>query len=191
MIAAEDLPLDIAAENAPGNVTVSGPRDALERLVKSARKARIAGRMLPVSYPYHGRAIAVLEDALRADLADIQGRPGKTAFYCGFTGTRADDLMPDADYWWQNARRPVAFRAGVEALANDDFRLFLEISPRTVLRGYLRETLDALGSAAQVLETLDKPLAEQRSAAAVVRQIFASGGHVEEEVLLGLPQAFR
>ncbi|MEI4474172.1 SDR family NAD(P)-dependent oxidoreductase [Frigidibacter sp. MR17.24] len=197
LIAAAGLPLDIAAENSPASVTVSGPGPALTALVRAARAARIAGKVLAVAYPYHGRAVDTLEREMRAALAGIGGRTGTggmgtgTAFYAGFSGRRADDIAPDGDYWWRNARRPVAFRQGIEALARDGFRMIVEISPRAVLRGYVAETLETAGAGAVVLDTLDPARAALRQAPALARRALAAGAALDETRVLGPARPYR
>lgn len=194
LIAENRIEADVSAENAPAQVTVAGRARDLDALVKVARRGRIAGKLLDIPYPYHGRAVQEMEAPLRAALAGLG--PGGTAegaarFYSGCFGGRQDDAPLDADYWVQNALRPVEFRAAVESACRDGFRLFLEISPRTVVGGYLRMILDYLAVSGRVLETLDQRKADQRGAAAIVRRVLAAGGAVDERRLLGPRQAYR
>lgn len=179
------LPIDLAAENAPASVTVSGPVDQLRNLIKEARKRRIAGRLLEIPYPYHSRAVATLEETLTAQLSTISSRPSEIAFFSGWRGDRADSVALDSGYWWNNARQPVRFRSAVDAAQEAGIGLFLEISPRTVLKSYLQDTLENAGSAAQVLESLDPLHAEERDAAAIARQVVAAGGRTLEDLTLG------
>ena len=137
LIAETRIEVDISAENAPAQVTVAGRARDLDALVKAARRRRIAGRLLDISYPYHGRNVRALEAPLRAALAGLgPGREaGAVRFYSGCFGGPRHDGPLDADYWVQNALRPVEFRSAVESACRDGFRLFLEISPRTVVGG--------------------------------------------------------
>lgn len=185
LIAGLALPIDVSAENSATSVTVSGTQDDLQTLLKAARKARIAGKLLPVAYPYHSRAVAPLEARMRADLAGLAPRDGEIAFYSGCLGRRADRMPLDADYWWQNARNPVEFRAATAAMVADDCRIFLEISPRTVLRGYLKDVIFQSGEPGAVIEGLDRNHPELRQAADIARRVLAAGGDVTEATLLG------
>ena len=186
------LPVELSAENAPESVTVSGPADAVKALSKIARRARIAGRVLKIAFPYHSSALDGLEDDLRRSLDGIDGAgdgtgdgaPERPAFYSGWTGARHDAAL-DAGYWWSNAREAVAFRRGVEALADDGVGVLVEISPKTVLRAYLRDTLATHEAGTVVLETLDPSRAAKRDAAAIARAALAAGGRVARDALLG------
>lgn len=191
LIAGLGLPIDISAENAPASVTVSGTQADLAALVKAARKARIAGKVLPVAYPYHGRAVAVLESRMLADLAGLAPQQGTIPFYSGSLGRRADDLPSDAGYWWTNARNAVEFRAAAAAMVADGYRVFLEISPRSVLRGYLGEVIAQSGEPAVVIDGLDRSHPELRLADDIARRVLAVGGAVEETHILGVRRAMR
>lgn len=186
LIADLDLPIDISAENTAASITVSGSKDDLAALMKAARRARIAGKVLPVAYPYHGRAVAPLEDRMRGDLRGLSPRQGgAVSFYSGCLGARADHLPLDGDYWWQNARNPVEFRAAASAMIRDGYRIFLEISPRSVLRGYLSEIISRAGEPAQIIDSLERSHPQWRLAEDISRRVLAAGGAVDEGRLLG------
>lgn len=74
--AAGDQICDVANDNAPGQVVVSGHRTAVERAVDLA-KARGAKRslMLPVSAPFHCALMGPAADAVGAALRDITFNP--------------------------------------------------------------------------------------------------------------------
>jgi len=184
LISETGLGVEISAENAPESVTASGPKAELQSLLKAARRARIAGRLLAVDYPYHASPVDDLREVLMGDLADISGRKGEATYYSGWRGRRHDAPL-EAEYWWCNARAPVEFRSAVTAMARDGIRVFVEISPRTVLRTYLRDTLAEFASATSVLESIDRNRAEARTPAAMARAVLAAGGKVDREKVLG------
>ncbi|MBL3575099.1 SDR family NAD(P)-dependent oxidoreductase [Rhodovulum sulfidophilum] len=187
LIATERIAAEISAENAPDSVTVSGSDDALKALTRIARAHRIAGRILPIPYPYHSAAVETLRPALTRGLARIAPRDGSVPFYSGWDGSRYEAPL-DGVYWWRNARLPVAFRAGVQAMAEDGIRVFVEISPRTVLRSYLRDTLAELDCETRVLESLDSARAEARDAGTIARAALAAGGATDRARILGPEQ---
>jgi phthiocerol/phenolphthiocerol synthesis type-I polyketide synthase C len=184
---------EVSAENAAEQVTVAGTADQLDALIKAARRSRIAGKMLDIPYPFHSRAVLGVEAPLRKSLGalGLEPVPGTARFYSGCTGLPLDDDPLDADYWVRNALHPVEFRTAVESACRDGFRLFLEISPRTVISGYIRMILDHLAVSGRVLETLDPRKAAQRGAAGIARRVLAAGGSAEPGLLLGPQRAFR
>jgi [acyl-carrier-protein] S-malonyltransferase len=64
---------DVANDNAPGQVVVSGARDAVARAVEIAKgKGAKRSLLLPVSAPFHCRLMAPAAEAVAAALADIE-----------------------------------------------------------------------------------------------------------------------
>jgi phthiocerol/phenolphthiocerol synthesis type-I polyketide synthase C len=187
LIAELGLPIDISAENTADSITVSGSKDDLAALIKAARRARIAAKLLPVAYPYHSRAVVPLEARMRSDLAGLRpGHDPDISFYSGCQGTNADELPLDADYWWKNARNSVEFRAATQAMLGDGYRLFVEISPRSVLRGYLSEIFTRTGDPALVIDSLERSHPQWRLSADISRRVLAAGGALDEEAILGI-----
>jgi phthiocerol/phenolphthiocerol synthesis type-I polyketide synthase C len=183
----------ISAENALEQVTVTGTHAELEVLVKIARACRIAGKILDIPYPYHGKAVQALADPLRKALHGLKAEMGvdDARFYSGCYGERHDTKLLDAEYWVQNALRPVEFKRGIESLIADGYRVFVEISPKTVTSSYIKLITEAHGGTATVLSTLDPRKPSQRSAAHIARRVLAAGGNVAQQQLLGPKSPYR
>lgn len=185
LIAELGLPVEISAENARKNVTVSGTTEAIETLLRHARGRRISGLRLDIAYPYHSSLADPVCDDLIQRLGPVAQTRSETPFYSGWTGKRADDLPLDSAYWQANARQSVAFRAAVTAMATDGIGVFLELSPRTVLVANMRDTLAHTGRAHAVLGSLRKSRGAEASAQAIARSIVCAGGQIDERPLLG------
>ena len=70
--AAGDQVCDVANDNAPGQVVVSGDKEAVERAVEIAKgKGAKRSLLLPVSAPFHCRLMAPAADAVGEALKDI------------------------------------------------------------------------------------------------------------------------
>lgn len=179
------LPVEIAAENAPANVTVSGPFEAVEALLRHARKRRVSGLRLDIAYPYHSSFVERLGDDLIRRLGPVATSFSGTGFFSGWAGQRADDVPLDAAYWQANARQRVNFRAALAAMAEEGIGVFLEISPRSVLAGNMRDTLAQTGRPHAVCATLRKSGGPENSAAAIARAVLCAGGRIDEKPLLG------
>lgn len=174
---------EIAAENSPESVTVTGPDDAIDALLAAARQQRIAGRRLRIDYPYHSSAIDALESEMRSDLDDVAGRPPRIAFYSTCLGEKYSGALDDT-YWWKNARHPVRFADAVGAMSEDGVRLFVEITPSPVLQSYIRDTLGSHGQEAPILTGLDRTA---RDAEAIALEALAWGAEMDSGPLLGKP----
>ena len=190
IISEAGLDVDIAAENSANSLTVSGKSDDLSHLMKLCRKKRIAGRRLQIEYPYHSRMTEPLRARLIDELSAIQGAKTQVDYYSGCRGARVRGDVLNTNYWWENARNMVRFREGVEAMARDGVSVFVEISPKSVLQSYVRDSLDEVGLHGTVLGSLEEANADQIDAPGIALNIVAHGGRIDEETLLAPPVPF-
>lgn len=143
--------LAIAAINAPGQVTVAGPAEAVTQLGALAERRGWLFRDLGLEYAFHSPAMDPIEELVQQGFAGI--RPGKgqgPRFVSTVTGQSLDPARLDHGYWWRNLREPVRFADAVAHAAAQGATLFVEIGPQPVLQSYLRETLRSERSPAQV-----------------------------------------
>ncbi|MFD6426623.1 acyltransferase domain-containing protein, partial [Streptomyces sp. NPDC060198] len=140
--------ISVAAVNSPASVTLAGDEDALDELAVSLRGEEVFAKFLAVEVPYHSAAMDRIKDELLASLADITPRPARVPLYLTGQDGVAEGVELDAGYWWRNVRDRVRFRAAVDRLADDGFRLFLEVGPHPVLGHAIRECLEAGGRTA-------------------------------------------
>ncbi len=143
--------LEIAADNGPASITLSGATDALKRATKEARRQRIASRTLDMEYPFHSRFLDDTETAFRTAAGSVRARPATTAMISTVTGAPIGADLLGEDYWWRNVRAPVLFRDAIEAAAGMGATLFVEMGPRPILTSPITETLKEKGAVAAVL----------------------------------------
>jgi acyl transferase domain-containing protein/acyl carrier protein len=148
--------LEIAAVNSPRAVTVSGDTEALQALGELATKNRWVFRLLDIDYAFHSAAMEPTKDGLFSDLATLTPSAGQLPFASTVTGGLIDGDKLDADYWWQNIRRPVLFNQATEALIAAGHLVFVEIGPTPVLQSYVRDCLRESGQPGTVLITLHR-----------------------------------
>ncbi|MEO1220962.1 MAG: acyltransferase domain-containing protein, partial [Pseudomonadota bacterium] len=178
-------PLDISAQNAPRNVTVSGSSEGIHALTRLARKRRISSLKLAIAYPYHSRYVDLIENELTDRLGEVACTNSSTRFYSGWMGALADTTPLDAHYWQRNARHEVAFMNAVRAMLDDGIEMIVEIGPRSVLQGNIKEILKESASTVPVLQSLERGKSRQSTPASVARRILEWGGVVDEVHVLG------
>lgn len=182
--------LELSGINSPRSVTLSGPSAALAGFQAFARRERIAARPLDVAYPYHSSALNDHKDAFFASMGSLH----PTAAAIPFASSAAGDFVSGADldlaFWWENVRAPVAFQRATSALGQAGHALYLEISPRPVLRAYIEETLASDGRPFAVLATLDRrgPGARPDD---IVADAIAHGAEVCDTAVFGPPAPFQ
>lgn len=148
--------IEIAADNGPSSITLSGTGDAVRLATRAARKQRIASRTLDLEYPFHSRLLEDTRAAFLAAVGDVRARATDAAMISTVTGGLRDGQELDTAYWWRNVRAPVLFRQAVEAASDLGAGLFIEIGPRPILLSPLSETLKERGVSASVISSLQE-----------------------------------
>lgn len=177
----------VAAANSPVCVTVSGPKDEIEALLKLAKQRRVAAQRVGVDYPFHSPLTAPIEAPLRAALADMVSAEGRIPLISSVTGEALSGAALDADYWWRNIREPVDFAAAARTALELGAGIFVEIGPRPVLTGHLRDIAKAAEREVAILPTLDNKATEDGSdpVERAVLQVLLRGGAVDRRPLFG------
>ncbi|MGC4807680.1 type I polyketide synthase, partial [Micromonospora sp. DT233] len=161
----------IAAVNAPGQVVVSGERDAVERVAAGLPERQ--GRWLEVSHAFH----SALMDPMLAEFARLAGtvelgRPS-IPIVSTLTGQVVEEFT--AEYWAQQVRGTVVFGAAVQRAAELGVTRFVELGPDASLVGAVEETC------AEVLAVpasrRDRP--EPGTAVTALARLWAHGGTVD------------
>ncbi|WP_346111840.1 beta-ketoacyl synthase N-terminal-like domain-containing protein, partial [Nonomuraea maheshkhaliensis] len=146
--------LSVGARNGPSHSTVVGDEAALAELVAQCEAEGIRARHLASTVASHSEQVDPLHDRLLDLLAPIRPRTGHVPFYSTVTGDALDTAELTPEYWFGNARRPVAFHDVVTALLRDGRGAFIECSAHPVLVMSVRDTIEAAGADAYATGTL-------------------------------------
>ncbi|HVM13413.1 MAG TPA: amino acid adenylation domain-containing protein [Egibacteraceae bacterium] len=141
LVEAHEGRVSLAAINSPTSITLSGDTGALEDMAAALEQRQTFCRFLPTEVPYHGPQMDAVRDELLEVLADLSPQPSAIPMLSEVTGTWVGDTLLDGGYWWRNIRQPVLFAPCVDALIDDGYDLFLEISPHPALATYVTESL--------------------------------------------------
>lgn len=188
LIAAAAQPeIVIGAINAPKGVTLSGPAAGIDTVLRRARAQGVVGKRLGIDYAFHSPAMAPLHEPLLQTLASLAPRAPDIPFISSVSGEAIEGGALDAQYWWDNIRQPVQFDAAVRRAARDaSIGIFLEIGPKPVLTGFLREILADAERPATVLASLqEKDTAEDDPVTRTLLATLVNGAGVDEAKLFG------
>ncbi|MDB5395240.1 MAG: putative fatty acid synthase transrane protein [Rhodospirillales bacterium] len=186
--------LEVAAINSPSSVTISGPEDVIRGFSQTARKRRVAVRVLDLAYPFHSAILEPLHQPLLVSLGDVLARSGEVPFISTVTGGVFDGDMLDGEYWWRNVREPVRFRAAIEAAAGQGATLFIEIGSRPILTANITDTLREAGFDGAIMPTLVEKEDRTVSAdplATIAARALVQGCKLDTEQLFGKRPAGR
>ncbi|GAA2778335.1 type I polyketide synthase [Crossiella cryophila] len=178
--------LSVAAVNGPSSVVVSGEVAALEELVARCVADEVRARILPVDYASHSAQVERIAERLRTELAPVRPRSADLPVYSSVTGAEFDTAQADATYWVRNLRETVRFAEAAQALADNGFRAWVEISPHPVLTAAVEQTVPE----AVVVGTLRRDEGGPRRMLLSLAELFAAGLPVSWQVngrLVDLP----
>lgn len=152
-----NLDVEIAGVNSPGNVTLSGNVDDLEKIGAYLKAKGAFFRMLDFDYAFHTRQMEPIRANLLADLSGLApAAKAGASFVSTVTGKALSGKELHANYWWRNVREPVRFGDAVDSLAEMGCRVFVEIGPHAILQRYISETLKSKELRGRVFSTLRK-----------------------------------
>ncbi|HEV2736326.1 MAG TPA: condensation domain-containing protein, partial [Longimicrobiaceae bacterium] len=126
--------LALAAHNAPGLCTVSGPADAVDALEAGLRAEGVACRRLFAEHAFHSAEMEPVAGGLAERLREMRLAPPEVPFVSNVTGTwiRAEEAT-DPEYWARHLCGTVRFADGVAELLRDGSRVLLEVGPGRTL----------------------------------------------------------
>jgi acyl transferase domain-containing protein len=144
----------IAAVNSVNAVTVSGHEYLIDAIVALAATPtdKVFAAKLRVTCAFHSPLMETQEATFRSSMKNSALVNGTGSSPSSPTTARVMSSVDgnwlqrdlDADYCWDNIRRPVLFGAGINRIVNhcklsNQKVIFLEIAPHPVLRSYIEE----------------------------------------------------
>lgn len=166
--------VEIAGINSPDAVTLAGELQGLQALEAALRGSGKFFQMLDLDYAFHSSHMDRIEPVVLAELASLRPQLGNGTFVSTVTGGALAGTELDARYWWRNIREPVRFGDGIAHLIEQGVRLFVEVSPHSILRTYVKQALTAAGAIGTALPTLKRG---HGSAATLRQAILAAIAH--------------
>ncbi|WP_173267748.1 type I polyketide synthase, partial [Streptomyces pacificus] len=137
--------LSVAGVNGPGACTVGGPVVELGGFVEWCEGRGVRARVVPSTVASHGPQVEPLRERLLGLLAGVGPVSCRVPFYSAVTGERVDPSELGVEYWYRNAREPIAFEKVTRALIDDGYRVFVESSAHPVLTMSVQATADDHG----------------------------------------------
>ncbi|MCF3179269.1 type I polyketide synthase [Streptomyces polychromogenes] len=176
--------LGVAVVNGPRSVVVSGEPDALDEFVEKMKADGVQARRIAVDYASHSHHVARVREQVTGPLAGVRPRPSAVPFCSTLYGEVIDTTRLDAEYWYDNLREKVLFESSVRRLADDGFRVFIEMSPHPVLTVPVQEIVEDLDDAL-VLSSSRRDRDEVESVLGSLAGLHVRGGSVDWSALFG------
>ncbi|GHO83944.1 type I polyketide synthase [Dictyobacter formicarum] len=172
--------VSIATSNGPNTTVLAGDLASIEILMQKLQKQKIYCSLIRVDVASHSAHMDVLLPELRQALLNLQPQEASIAFYSTVTASPLDASMQlDAGYWAQNIRQPVLFYPTIKRLLEDDYHIFLEISPHPILMGAVKETLQSETRAGTALPSLRRAMPERATLLETLGHLYTRGVNID------------
>jgi [acyl-carrier-protein] S-malonyltransferase len=135
---AADAGLTVANDNAPEQVVLAGPDDALHRVERVFRARGVRSKRLDIQGAFHTPAMESVLPQFRELLSAIDIRTPATPVYSSVTGSEFDDVREELA---QAIVKPVRWLDVMRALRARGVTRFVETGPGRVLTGLIEKTL--------------------------------------------------
>jgi len=131
--AAEGEVCQVANDNDPGQVVLSGHRGAIERAVTLAKEHGIKrGVLLPVSAPFHCSLMQPAADAMEEALAKTPPQPFRLPLYANVTAAPVTEANEERRLLVEQVTGRVRWRESVIAMKNGGIERFVELGGKVL-----------------------------------------------------------
>ncbi len=148
--------LSIGVSNSPKSTVLSGDPTALDEVMAVVRNRDVFCRLVKIDAASHSPQTEPLLPELAAGLAMIKPQPAKLPFYSTVTGAICEGFLHDGHYWTRNLRETVLFSTAVARLVEDNFEVFVEVSPHPILVQPVEATAHAHGRSVKAVPSLQR-----------------------------------
>ena len=146
--AAQGEVCDIANDNAPGQVVVSGDAAAIARAAEIAKREGAARAvLLPVSAPFHCRLIASAGEAMREALANVAMNVPAVPVVANVTARPVTSTDEIRDLLVRQVTATVRWRESVAFMAQSGVERLVEVGTGKVLSGLTKRIAREVASA--------------------------------------------
>ncbi|HEU4964900.1 MAG TPA: amino acid adenylation domain-containing protein, partial [Bacilli bacterium] len=149
-LGADPAYLSLSAVNSSRQTVVAGREAEVDALAERLTAQGIVNKRLPVSHAFHSPLMEGMIDEFAQVLSDVTFCPLEIPLISNLTG---DVLQGDAlstEYWLQHLRQPVRFAQGLQVLAQQEARVWVEVGPHPVVKrladGYAADGQVVVGS---------------------------------------------
>lgn len=144
---------EIANDNAPGQIVISGSKPAVERALDAAKSLGVKKAMLlPVSAPFHCALMRPAAEEMQAALNSVRFRMLKAPIVSNVSAHSEDDPERIAKLLVEQVTGRVRWRESVEWMSESGVDQFIEVGAGKVLTGMVKRIAPSA-----TLTTINKP----------------------------------
>lgn len=178
-LAGHEMLVSIAISNSPKSTVLSGDPGALEAIAANLKSQGTFHRWINVDFASHSPQMDGLLPDLRKALRNLSPRKANIPIISTVTGMVSNGTEMDTEYWVRNLRVPVLFADATRWLRQNDYAVFVEISPHPILLPSIEDSLYHLNLPGTVVPSLRRDTDEQRSLLEALGLLYHAGLPVE------------
>jgi len=129
---------EVANDNSPGQIVISGDKDSIQILQDSLKKKSIRGIILPVSAPFHCSLMESAEKKMSQKITESLFKDPKPSIISNVTAKAENKVNKIKELLIKQITSRVKWRESVEYMINNGVNEFIEIGPGKVLSGLVK-----------------------------------------------------
>ena len=133
----------LAAINGANNIVISGKAEAVQKVVQTLSATGVKTKKLEVSHAFHSHLMQPMLAEFEKVASQITYSAPRLKIVSNLTGELANETIATPQYWVDHISQPVQFLASMETLAQQGYKVFVEIGSQPVLLGMGRRCLNA------------------------------------------------
>ena len=129
---------EIANDNSPGQIVISGDKDSIQILQDSLKRRSIRGIILPVSAPFHCSLMKSAEKKMTQKITESLFKDPKPSIISNVTAKAENKVNKIKELLIKQITSRVKWRESVEYMINNGVNEFIEIGPGKVLSSLVK-----------------------------------------------------
>jgi acyl transferase domain-containing protein/acyl carrier protein len=170
-----DDDVSVAVINSPLSTVLSGDTGTIKKIINLLESQNLFCKLVNVDVASHSSQMDCLSIDMQKGLSTLNPHSAKIPFYSTVTGTLADKMTFNAEYWMENLRKPVLFSNAVSQLLKNDFTCFVEISPHPILLGSIQQSLQSHHKDVSLLPSLRREEPEREIMFRTLGHLYTAG----------------
>ncbi|MBD42333.1 MAG: [acyl-carrier-protein] S-malonyltransferase [Pelagibacteraceae bacterium] len=131
---------EIANDNCPGQIVVSGEKNVIEKMSDNFKKKSIKSLILPVSAPFHCSLMKKAEENMKSKITDAVLKKPNPGIISNVTAKMENDPAVIKELLIKQITSTVRWRESLQYMINNGIDQFIEIGPGKVLSGLVKRT---------------------------------------------------
>ena len=170
----------IAAINGDSNIVISGRTEAIQKIVANLEATGVKTKKLEVSHAFHSHLMQPMLAEFEKVARQITYSLPRLKIVSNLTGQLADETIATPQYWVDHVSKPVQFASSMATLAQQGYKVFIEIGSQPILLGMGRRCLDSSQTAKTVwLPSLRRKKSNWQQMLSSLSQLYLEGAKID------------